>query len=388
MASNIGYGWWSHDIGGHMYGYRDEELEARWYQLGVFSPINRLHSAVSPFNSKEPWNFSGEIRETMTEALRLRHSLIPYLYSMNWRAADEGLPLVEPLYWSYPEISEAYSFQNEYLFGTELLVSPITEKTSSDTKKARTAVWFPHGAWFDLFTGRQYEAPDVDGKQMEVWRDIKQIPVFAKAGAIIPLQSWDSNSVRNPSELELVVFPQATNSFDLIEDDGHASTLDDASITHIENQRDKHHLSITHRGPNESIPSKRKWKVVFRGVSDGVVHVFVDSQEVPFSQGYDAEKLSLAVEIPDVPASSELVVELSPEVYVVEDRRVQDSFDVLFDSQMYYELKEKAYNAIKSEGIKALPQLYTYTDDSVEMNQHIPDNVIHALVEVLTRGDK
>ena len=58
-ASNIGYGWWSHDIGGHMFGYRNEELEARWYQLGAFSPINRLHSSNSPFSGKEPWNFNG-----------------------------------------------------------------------------------------------------------------------------------------------------------------------------------------------------------------------------------------------------------------------------------------------------------------------------------------
>ena len=66
-ASNIGYGWWSHDIGGHMLGYRDDELEARWYQYGVFSPINRLHSSNSAFSGKEPWNFSMEVRSTMDE---------------------------------------------------------------------------------------------------------------------------------------------------------------------------------------------------------------------------------------------------------------------------------------------------------------------------------
>ena len=71
-ASNIGYGWWSHDIGGHMFGYRDEELEARWYQLGVFSPINRLHSTCSPFSGKEPWNFHEPVRSAMVDVLRLR----------------------------------------------------------------------------------------------------------------------------------------------------------------------------------------------------------------------------------------------------------------------------------------------------------------------------
>lgn len=89
-ASNIGYGWWSHDIGGHMLGVRDEELEARWYQLGVFSPINRLHSSLSPFVGKEPWNFQQPVRDIMRDALILRHRLIPYLHTMNWRAATKG----------------------------------------------------------------------------------------------------------------------------------------------------------------------------------------------------------------------------------------------------------------------------------------------------------
>lgn len=97
-ASNIGYGWWSHDIGGHMCGYRNEHLEARWYQLGTFSPINRLHSSSSPFTGKEPWNFSGDVHAAMVASLRLRHMLLPYLYTMNYRAALDGRPLVEPMY--------------------------------------------------------------------------------------------------------------------------------------------------------------------------------------------------------------------------------------------------------------------------------------------------
>ena len=69
-ASNIGYGWWSHDIGGHMNGYKDDELEGRWYQLGVFSPINRLHSTKNEFNGKEPWRFKAEVRAAMDDFLR------------------------------------------------------------------------------------------------------------------------------------------------------------------------------------------------------------------------------------------------------------------------------------------------------------------------------
>ena len=81
-ASNIGYGWWSHDIGGHMFGYRDNELALRWVQLGVFSPINRLHSSKNEFMGKEPWQFPMEIGEVMKEFLRLRHQMLPYLYTI------------------------------------------------------------------------------------------------------------------------------------------------------------------------------------------------------------------------------------------------------------------------------------------------------------------
>ncbi|HCQ25078.1 MAG TPA: hypothetical protein DIT82_00285, partial [Bifidobacterium longum] len=72
--------------GGHMFGYRNEELEARWYQLGAFSPINRLHSSNSPFSGKEPWNFNRDVSAAMVDALRLRHAMMPYLYTMNYRA--------------------------------------------------------------------------------------------------------------------------------------------------------------------------------------------------------------------------------------------------------------------------------------------------------------
>ncbi len=77
-APNIGYSWWSHDIGGHMRGYYDEELQIRWLQYGVFSPVTRLHSSQSPFNSKEPWFFTKHT-EIMKHYLRLRHQLLPYL---------------------------------------------------------------------------------------------------------------------------------------------------------------------------------------------------------------------------------------------------------------------------------------------------------------------
>ena len=97
-SSNIGYGWWSHDIGGHMGGYKDVELLQRWVQLGVFSPINRLHSTCSRFQCKESWYYREDIRQSMAQWLRLRHSLFPYLYTMNYRTNRQWIPLVQPMY--------------------------------------------------------------------------------------------------------------------------------------------------------------------------------------------------------------------------------------------------------------------------------------------------
>ena len=135
-ASNIGYGWWSHDIGGHMLGYRDNELALRWVQLGVFSPINRLHSSKNEFMGKEPWQFPMEIGEVMKEFLRLRHQMLPYLYTMNYRAYKENTPLILPMYYTYPAEQVAYTVKNEYEYGTAFIVAPVTEKSVQGVGRA------------------------------------------------------------------------------------------------------------------------------------------------------------------------------------------------------------------------------------------------------------
>jgi alpha-glucosidase (family GH31 glycosyl hydrolase) len=101
-ASNIGYGWWSHDIGGHMGGVKDDELGTRWVQFGVFSPVMRLHASNNQWTAKGPWKFGIEAKNVIINFLRLRHWLLPYLYTMNAKAALEGTQIVQPMYWDYP----------------------------------------------------------------------------------------------------------------------------------------------------------------------------------------------------------------------------------------------------------------------------------------------
>ena len=121
-------------------------------QLGVFSPINRLHSSKNEFMGKEPWQFPMEIGEVMKEFLRLRHQMLPYLYTMNHRAYKENTPLILPMYYTYPAEQVAYTVKNEYEYGTAFIVAPVTEKSVQGVGRARTHVWLPEGTYIDFFT--------------------------------------------------------------------------------------------------------------------------------------------------------------------------------------------------------------------------------------------
>ena len=90
--------------------------------------MNRLHSTDNPFNGKEPWKYNQIVETVMKNFLKLRHKLVPYLYTMNRRASRAGLPLVQPMYYLEPEREETYEVPNNYYFGTEMMVSPITDK--------------------------------------------------------------------------------------------------------------------------------------------------------------------------------------------------------------------------------------------------------------------
>ena len=400
-ASNIGYGWWSHDIGGHMFGYRDEELEVRWYQLGAFSPINRLHSTDSPFNGKEPWNFHGDAERAMTSALRLRHAMIPYLYTMNRRAAFDNEPLVQPLYWDYPEIEAAYKLTDEFRFGTELLVAPIVDPAERSVQRAKADVWLPQGEWFDFFDGRHYTSRPAEGRRLEAWRDLDRMPVFAKPGAIVPLQMPAEgealNSVANPRALQVVVFPGAENSFTLWEDDGAAQSKDRWASTEmaLRFEGDSAQFSIAPaEGATDVIPASRDWTVTFRGIAPEAMHAVratVDGSAAAPEVAYDAETLSLTVTLRDVPTSSAIAIDFADGLAVADDPVEADAFAVLKDAQMLYMTKEHAYRAIRELGKDALPALSTLEDlhgvgAQTKHQSHMPQPVIQALAEVLTRN--
>lgn len=267
-ATNIGYTWWSHDIGGHMMQSKDDELYARWVQYGLYSPIMRLHSTSNEFMGKEPWKHNLQSEAVAVSCLRERHALLPYLYSMNYRTHKNSLALCEPMYYAYPENNEAYEMKNQYFFGSELMVAPITTKLNPKTYLASVDVWLPEGRWTDIYTGAIYEG----GKTVTMYRGIESIPVLAKEGAIIPLSANDTeNDWKNPKDMVLRIF-RGNNSFSLYEDDGESNEYKNGNfaITKYSVSENENNLSFIispAEGNCSTIPQRRSYKLVFEDVT-------------------------------------------------------------------------------------------------------------------------
>lgn len=217
-AANIGYHWWSHDIGGHFQGGTSDELATRWLQLGVFSPITRLHSSNDEFNSKEPWRFGPEAEAIQAGLLRWRHRLVPYLYSAMWAAHTDGIAPVRPLYHDDPAAPQAYAHGTEFRFGPDLLVAPIVTPDDPVAHLGSATAWLPDGAWRDLFTGRRYAG----GRTLCLHRPLDAMPVLARVGAVIPLATDPMAPLDRADALTLRVVIGADGGCTVVEDDGSA----------------------------------------------------------------------------------------------------------------------------------------------------------------------
>jgi alpha-glucosidase (family GH31 glycosyl hydrolase) len=365
-ASNIGYGWWSHDIGGHFFGAKDDELATRWVQLGTFSPILRLHSSLSAFNSKEPWRFGERAERVMKEALRLRHQLVPYLYTMNRRAHEDGAPLVAPVYWDHADRPEAYAHRNEYLFGTNLLLAPITAPADRATGLGATTAWLPPGDWIDVLTGFAYRGD----RTTVLHRGLDSIPVLARAGSMVPLVAPDALAfgTANPDALQLRVYAGGDASFILSED------RDDERWAETEFAYQEGRFSIAPvRGELASVPSSRTYELVLCGFAD-VVSVTVDGRELDLAPG--PVPGSVAVSLGTVAAAEGLTVHLAGELQPGGNRDVRDRiFAVLDDAQIEYAVKE---------GVRAATARPLETAIAELTAMELPGNLYPALVELLT----
>jgi alpha-glucosidase len=183
-AANVGYAYWSHDIGGHLPGSVDPELYTRWVQFGAFSPILRTHTTKNPDSERRPWAYPEPYSSVLRSAFQLRYALQPYLYTEARKTYDTGVAFFHPLYYDWPEEDQAYQSKNEYMFGDQMLVAPVTAPADKASGLATEKLWLPPGDWLEWPTGRHLRG----GVTLERSFSIEQIPVYVRPGAIIPMQ--------------------------------------------------------------------------------------------------------------------------------------------------------------------------------------------------------
>lgn len=266
-AGNVGVSYWSHDLGGffgHVPGVPiiDPELLVRWVQFGCFCPVVRFHS---DHGRREPWSYGQWVLNAIRKALQLRIQLVPYLYHLSRVAYETGLPLCRPLYLAYPEDKEAYQVTTQFLLGDRVLVAPVVEVGGS------RSVYLPEGGWWERSTGNFYSGV----QHLNLFIPLDQIPIFVRAGAILPLSEFSRRvGTTPPTTLILEVYAGAKGELDFYEDDGESAAYrtETGSYRRFTQDYDKNSDRLTCepvRGSYPGMPAVRNFRIVWIGLTPG-----------------------------------------------------------------------------------------------------------------------
>lgn len=371
-AANIGYGWWSHDIGGHMNGSHDEELAARWVQFGVFSPIMRLHSSTSEYARKEPWIYNTQSSQVMKRFMQLRHRLLPWMYTCNVQASENGAALLRPVYYDYDCRSNYHLLRNEYLLGDSMLVCPVVTPADSNTLLAKTPAYLPEGEWVDFFNGHRYHGK----RQVEFYRPLEEMPVLVKPGTIVPMDGAPvlENGCALPTILNLRVFAGGSGSFRLIEDNGMMAGSPEyrRAETSFTLKQDNS-LTLTIAAPEghaDVVPAKRRYTVELVGVDS----TLPDHCSCGYTSSYDADRRTLVLEL-DCSAAQGAVVTWNavPSCPALDiPRMLQDLMFPMKLSTSHKELTARSFRAIDNK-LDLLAELRCH---------HLCDELMGALIEL------
>lgn len=312
-ASNVGYTYWGHDLGGHNFTtleeINDPELVLRWIQFGVFTPIFRTHATKESHIERRIWKFPNF--PDMLEAVRLRYALFPYYYTMARQTYDNGIGMVRPMYYEYPDNDEAYDFEGQYFFGDNILVAPVTE-ASKNGKTTAKQIWFPDGKWWSASKNEFVEGPGVITMDFA----LNEIPYFYRQGSLTPMNpAGVKNVTERPEHMILNVIAGADGEFSFYEDAGdnsdYATVFATTSLQHS-SSGDKETIKILPReGSDKGLVVARSWTVNVYG-SPKPVSVNLDGSQLPADGWkYDATKNCVSVEIPSKDCKKESVLTLS-----------------------------------------------------------------------------
>lgn len=305
-ASNVLYGYWSHDIGGHLGDSIDPEMYTRWLQYGGFSPVMRTHSSKSGALNKEPWVFTEEYTNVIRQTVRQRYDMAPYIYAMARKGYDEGIALCRPLYYEWPEAQEAYDvkFRSQYMFGDNMLIAPVTKPMTDGF--AEMEIWLPEGSWYELHTGVLLKGGAVVKRHFA----LDEYGVYIKAGSVLPFYGEEVNNLNsNDEDIYVTVFPGGEGCFEMYEDAGNDKDYAESyATTHISSRWNGNVQTVTiapRKGSYEGMPAEREFKVKVLA-SEAPANVTVNGEKVPYE--YLGEDLAFVIDVPVADCSVEKTV--------------------------------------------------------------------------------
>ncbi|WP_436530801.1 TIM-barrel domain-containing protein [Actinoplanes sp. HUAS TT8] len=299
-GASIGQSYVSHDIGSFAGKHLSDDLYLRWVQLGAFQPILRLHS---DHGDRLPWEYDDAVSGPAADFLRLRESLVPYLYTAARQNYDTGMPMARALYLNWPEQAAAYEHDTEYMLGDSLLVAPVTTPGLSTT----APVWFPPGTWTDFFTGETFRGPAT----RTVGATPDHMPVYVRAGGILAQRAGDVNVAEQAKDrLTLTAYPHDSTTISVYEDAGDGLGYRTGQSARIPVRYTEGRRSALTVGPvtgsYPGAPATRRYTVAFADVSRPQ-HVTAGGRPAPWT--YDAGKRLLTVTVPPTASGRAVTVE-------------------------------------------------------------------------------
>ncbi len=355
MAANKGVTWWSHDVGGYKDGIEDSELYVRYVEFSCFSPIFRFSAERGVYYKREPWMWDVKTFTIARDYCWLRQRLIPYLYTEAANYSKLGRPIIQPIYYSYPEIFDEPDYRNEYFFGKELFVAPITKPKDITMNRSIERIFLPKGVWYDFKSGKKF----IGNKRYVAFYKEEEYPVFARAGSIIPLANLGENinDTSAPRSMEINIFPGQSNVYKLYEDDGITKLYEDGNfiVTAIDyNYLQNNYTLIIHpiEGKTGIIPSRRDYKLRFRNTRNAdKVDIYLNGSPADLKYEVYEDENDFVVDIKDVDTTKQLTVNCKGQDIEINAVRIinEDINSIISDLKITTKLKEEIAGIIFSD---------------------------------------
>lgn len=339
-ASNNGISYVASTIGGYYGGIENYELYIRYIQLGVFSSILLLGSDKGEYYKREPWRWNQAVSSIIKKYLNLRNSLIPYIYTESYIYHKSGSPIIQPLYYKYPKIYDEPNYKNQYFFGSEMLVCPITKKKNTIMNRVVQRMFIPEGVWYEFESGKKYLG---NKYYMSFYKD-EDYPVFCREGAIIPM-SLD-NGTNLPINMEIIVFPGSDGSYKLYEDDGITNNYKNNTyaITEIMfmYRKESYELVMNNTSNPGILPQVRNYRVRFKNTR--ATNVVITNGGVQVQGNVYLDKNDLVIDVSNIGTSREFKIECTSDsemenstIHLIND----DIRGILEDLEIETTLKER-----------------------------------------------